>query len=212
MRRPVFRTDSADDINVHRHEIAYDGFNRLHVLDLSVKSYDGSWIGPIDREVIERCDSVVVLPYDPVRDEIVLVEQVRFGAYCADVQYRQLEPVAGLVDTDESQETIALREVQEECGAVADMIERVGSFLVSPGCLTEVCHVFVARINTDDVQEHCGKRSEGEDIKAHIVPLSEAESLIASQRLGVAISFLAVQWLLINRDRIMDAFNGPHAP
>ena len=34
----------------------------------------------ISREILERGDAVAVLPYDPVSDTILLVEQVRIGA------------------------------------------------------------------------------------------------------------------------------------
>jgi ADP-ribose pyrophosphatase len=59
----------------------------------------------------------------PQRDEVVLIEQFRVGAW-AGVNPWLIELVAGLIDKDEEPEEVAHREAEEEAGltwrAVAD--------------------------------------------------------------------------------------------
>lgn len=35
----------------------------------------------VRREIFERGHAAVLLPFDPVRDEVVLIEQIRIAAY-----------------------------------------------------------------------------------------------------------------------------------
>ena len=50
------------------------------------KKFDGSWSDSISREVFERGAVAAVVPYDPVRDRIVLIEQFRPGPMAAGAQ------------------------------------------------------------------------------------------------------------------------------
>ncbi len=43
--------------------------------------FNGEMGGEIKREIFERGHAAVLLPFDPVRDEVVLVERVRIAAY-----------------------------------------------------------------------------------------------------------------------------------
>ncbi len=48
---------------------------------------------------IASADAVTVLPYDPVRDRVLLIEQYRFGVHMrGDPRPWVLEPVAGRID------------------------------------------------------------------------------------------------------------------
>lgn len=57
-----------------------------------------------------------VLPYDPQRDEVVLIEQFRVGAMGRTDNPWLVEMVAGLIDKDEQPEEVAHREAEEEAG------------------------------------------------------------------------------------------------
>jgi ADP-ribose pyrophosphatase len=52
----------------------------VNVYRLQHRLFAGGWNAPIVRELFERGHAAALLPYDPVRDEIVLVEQFRIGA------------------------------------------------------------------------------------------------------------------------------------
>lgn len=193
---------SASDVRIDKIRTLHEGFNRLYEVDFSIKTYAGDWLGPLNREVLERQDAVVVLPIDLVRQCVVMVEQVRFGAVLAGRAYRQLEPVAGLVEKGESYEASASREIAEECGARLLSLAYVGSFLVSPGCMTESCHLYAAAVDSSSIRPLGGEAHEGEDIRVHLLSFEEVEKGIRDGRFGVAIAIVALQWLLLNRNQL----------
>ena len=72
-----------------------------------------------------------------------------------------LEIPAGSLDGDESPQTGAERELEEEVGVTAAKMELLAEFYVSPGFLTERMHVFLAsgltktaqNLETDEIIE-----------------------------------------------------------
>ena len=188
-------------IRLIKRETLYEGFNTLSRYHVRIQRYDESWSDPIDREVLHRADSVVVLPYDPVRDEIVLIEQVRFGAYAAGVSFRQLEPVAGLVDRDEGLEELARRETVEECGLTVTDLFPICKFLVSPGCMTEICHTFLGLVNTAHAGGIYGNADEDEDIRVHVLSVDEVAERLRAGEFQVGVTIVTLQWLLMNREK-----------
>ena len=61
----------------------YDGFFKIDRYRLRHRLHAGGWSGVMTREVFERGHAAAVLPYDPERDAVVLIEQFRIGAYAA---------------------------------------------------------------------------------------------------------------------------------
>lgn len=70
----------------------------------------------------------MLLPYDPVRDEVVLVEQVRIAAYDTSDTPWLLEMVAGMIEEGESVEDVARREALEEAGLAIGRTKPVLSY------------------------------------------------------------------------------------
>ena len=70
-----------DDVHLLEHEVCYQGYFRLDRYRLRHRLFDGDWGPEICREVLERGHAAAVLPYDAERDEVVLIEQFRAGAY-----------------------------------------------------------------------------------------------------------------------------------
>lgn len=99
-----------------------------------------------EREIVVHKGSVVIVPvFD---DETVgMVKQYRHAAG----KYL-LEIPAGSLEKDESPETGAARELEEEVGVVADKLEKLTEFYPSPGFLTEKMHVFLATGLTETSQ------------------------------------------------------------
>ena len=85
------------------------------------------------RELFERGDAAVVLPYDPLREEIVLVEQFRLGALERAGDPWLLEPVAGIIEPGEAPPAVARREAAEEAGLELLDLVPIGSYFPSPG-------------------------------------------------------------------------------
>ena len=91
------------------------------------------------REVVEHCGGVAVLALD-ADNNVLLVTQYRyvFGR-------NMLEIPAGKLDPGEDPAVGALRELREETGAVPGEFIPLGRILPSPGCYSEVLHLFLAR-------------------------------------------------------------------
>ena len=67
-------------VEITRRENCFKGFYRLDRVHLRHELFTGGMGREISRELFVRHDAVCVLPYDPHRDEVVLIEQFRVGA------------------------------------------------------------------------------------------------------------------------------------
>ena len=90
----------------------YRGYMRLDHYKLRHTIFNGEWSHDLSREVLERGHAVSVLPYDPMKDEVVLIEQFRIGAYTApETSPWQIECVAGVIEPHQLPEDTAHRAV-----------------------------------------------------------------------------------------------------
>jgi ADP-ribose diphosphatase len=110
------RAMGADDLRVIERSVAYRGYVRVERYRLRHRLFAGGWSGEIVREVIERGHAVAVLPYDSVRDQVVLLEQFRVAAHAGGHAPWQTEIVAGIIEDGEDEIEVAHRETVEECG------------------------------------------------------------------------------------------------
>jgi ADP-ribose pyrophosphatase len=105
---------SAKDIQILSKETLYQGFFKMVKYAFKHKLFEGGWSDVVTREVFERGHAVAVLPYDPVLDEFVLIEQVRIGALPTSSSPWMIEVVAGIIDAGETPEDVCYRETKEE--------------------------------------------------------------------------------------------------
>lgn len=180
--------------------ICFQGFFRMERYRLRHRKFDGGWSRPITRELLERGHAAAVLPYDPERDRVVLIEQFRAGAMSAPGGPWLLEIVAGMIDTDEPAEQVVTRESVEEAGCCVSDLIPLYDYLVSPGGTTERIALFCGRVDTSGIGGIHGKAEEDEDIKVHVMALAQARALLNSGRIGSASAIIALQWLLLNRE------------
>jgi 8-oxo-dGTP pyrophosphatase MutT (NUDIX family) len=102
---------------------------------------------------------------------------------------------AGKLDGGEPPLACARRELAEEAGVAAGHWESLGSFYTSPGVLTEVIHLFLAReLSASDAQPE-----EHEVFEAQWVPLDDALALAASGALTDAKTIIGLLW---SRERL----------
>ncbi len=156
----------------------------------------------LTREIFERGHAVAVLPYDPVRDEVVLIEQFRVGAIDFPADPWLVEIVAGIIDEGESAEEVAHREMAEEAGCVIEALEHVCDYLVSPGGATESTALFCGKVDAAGVGGIYGLADEGEDIKVSAVSYDEVVAMLGSGRIKSASPIIALQWLMLHRERL----------
>lgn len=197
MNSPEF---SRNDVEIVARETPFSGFFRVDRLSLRHRLYRGGWSPVLKRELFMRREAAAVLPYDPQRGEILMVEQFRVGA----LEWRDspwcLEMIAGIADKeDESAEDLIRREAMEEAGIVLGEMEPIAHYMPSPGGSNERLRVFVARADLAGAGGVFGHQGEGEDIRAFTLPVAGIAALLASGRVDNAASIIALQWLLLHR-------------
>ena len=171
--------------------------------DLQFRRFDGSFSEVVKRAGFVMSDAVTVLPYDPARDRVMLVEQFRYGPWLRGAENPwSLEPIAGRVDPFERPEAAALREAQEETGLTltADMLRAVGNVYPSPGAITEFLYQYVALCDLPDGAEGVsGLASEAEDIRSHVVSFARLMELVGSGEVQNGPLVLTAWWLAAHR-------------
>jgi ADP-ribose pyrophosphatase len=181
---------------------AYRGYFRVDQYRIRFEQYRGGMGEPIEREVFERGHAAVLLPYDPVRDQVVLVEQFRIGALEAPGGPWVLEPVAGIIELGEVAEGVVRREAEEEAGlAVLDLVH-IADYLVSPGGTSERHSLYCGRVDAAQAGGIFGLDEEGEDIRTAVFDFDRAMAAATEAPVGVAALLIAMQWLALNRDAL----------
>ena len=182
--------------------------------DLRFRRFDGGQSDRVTRAGFILGDAVTVLPYDPVRDRVMVVEQYRYGAWLrGDPNPWSLEAVAGRIDPGETPEAAARRETVEETGLDLGDLLPVGRYYPSPGAVTEYIISYVALADLDDGAAGVGGlASEAEDIRAHVIGFDRLMGLIDSGEVENAPLLISAQWLAARRDRIRAGLSPGVAP
>lgn len=196
----------ADTVRVAGVDYPYEGFHRVEEWRFDHPRFDGGRSGEIVRAISHVTDAATVLPYDAVRDRVLVVEQIRAGALAKGERFPWLiEPVAGLIDAGETPETTALRELEEEAGLKIDpqALRFVGRYYPSPGGLAQVLHSYVALCDLPDGSAGLhGLAEEHEDIRGHLVSLDDLMAMIPSGEAANAPLIVSAQWIALNRARL----------
>ncbi|HEY5809138.1 MAG TPA: NUDIX domain-containing protein, partial [Povalibacter sp.] len=98
----------------------------------------------VTREIMHRGHAVGVLGYDPVRDEVVLINEFRPGCLIAGDEPFTDNVVAGAIDGDESPVDAAIREMKEETGLelCSPIVVHPGAYVSSGGTSERIALVF----------------------------------------------------------------------
>ena len=191
-----------DAVQIIEREACFRGFYSLDRLRLRHLQFSGEMGPTLSRELFIRHDAVCVLPYDPQRDEVVLIEQFRVGAMGKSASPWLLELVAGLIDTDEQPEQVALREALEEADLALTSLWPISEYFPSPGGSDERVYLYLGRCNSQGAGGVHGLAEEGEDIRVHVLPLGDALDAVKDGRINNAASIIALQWLALNRAEV----------
>jgi len=191
-----------DDVEIIEKTAAFQGYFRVDRYRLRHRRFDGGWSDVMTREVFERGQAVAVLPYDPHRDELVLIEQFRMGAYAEGRAPWLIEVVAGIIEEGEDPAEVARREMQEETGCELLDLVPVADYLVSPGGTSQGVKLFCGRVNAEGAGGIHGLAHEHEDIRVMVEPAARIPEILASPGACDATTILSLQWLMLNRDAI----------
>ncbi len=187
----------------------YDGYLRFSTVRVRHGLFVGGLSPIISRELLERGRAAVVLPYDPVADAVILIEQFRVGALMAlsegGGEAWMIEAIAGEVDGDEGSAEVARREAVEEAGVTLGRMELIGTVMASPGCSTECYTMYCGEVDSAGTGGIHGLAHEGEDIRAFVEPWAVAAKRLAdTDAIIAAPALLTLQWLALHRDRLRE--------
>jgi len=195
---------SEETVELVDHVVAFQGYFRVGRYFFRHSLHQGGMSGVISREVFERGHAAAVLPYDPQRDEVVLIRQFRAGSYVAGHHPWNWEAVAGILEEGETAEDVVRREAIEEANLrIGDLIG-FHTVVASPGACSETCTFFVGRVDTANAGGVFGLESEGEDILVKVMPFAEARAMLDRGEIGNAAAVIALQWLALHRDEVRE--------
>ncbi|MET4697561.1 ADP-ribose pyrophosphatase [Constrictibacter sp. MBR-5] len=190
------------DVDIMSQEPAYRGYFRIDRVTLRHRLHAGGWSAPIMREVFERGHAAAVLPYDPILDRVVLLEQFRIGAWSAGWNPWIVEIPAGTIEPGETAEAVAIRETVEETGSTLSDIRHICDYLSTPGGASETVSLYCGRVDAAAVGGIHGNAHEVEDILVYTVPYAEVRAALDAGAYGNSVTIIALQWLALNRDRL----------
>jgi ADP-ribose pyrophosphatase len=175
------------------------GFLTVNRYDLEIERHAGgtqtrTW------EVMERGNSVGVLGFDPARDAVVLINEMRPGVLVAGDYPFTDNLVAGGMGKGESPLDAAAREMKEETGLELHDAQLIhpGAY-VSSGGTSEKIALVVGRVDSSLAGGIHGNPNESEDILTVVLP---ADEFIARSRRAEITDFktlLAAYWLAEHR-------------
>lgn len=195
-------TFTKNDVEIIARETLYSGFFSMDLYRFRHRLFNGEMSGEIKREIFERGHAAVLLPFDPVRDEVVLIEQIRIAAYDVSESPWLLEMVAGMIEEGESVEDVARREAQEEAGLVVGRTQPVLSYLASPGGTSERLSIMVGEVDATTAKGIHGLADENEDIRVHVVSREQAYQWVEEGKIDNAASVIALQWLQLHHQKL----------
>jgi nudix-type nucleoside diphosphatase (YffH/AdpP family) len=181
----------------------YAAFFGIEEHRLAHRRFDGTMTVPLDRAVFVSGDAVTVLPYDPRRDAVLLIEQFRAGPFARrDPLPWCLEAVAGRCDPGERPEDTARREAVEEAGLTLGRMERIAAYYTTPGCAAEFLTSFVAEADLSAAGGNHGLADEHEDIRTVVLARERAQALVATGEVNNAPLLISLMWLQAHHDRL----------
>lgn len=192
----------ASDVVSHKRTVPYANYFAVDEHDLSFTRHNGAPSEVVNRATFMAADAVIVLPYDPVRDRVLLVEQFRAGPYFrGDAHCWALEPVAGRIDPGETAIDAAMREAKEEARLNITKLIPVNRGYPSPGCSSEYYHLFVGICDLpDNIAGIAGEEAEAEDIRSHLFSFDRLMDMVDNDQISTQPTCLLALWLSRARD------------
>ena len=191
---------SSPNVTIEQVDTPWNGRFPLQLVRFRQRRFDGTMSDTRRWELWRRGTAACVLPYDPVLDMVVTIEQFRLPAFAAGLDPVMVELAAGLIDGDETPEQTIIRESQEEMGITVETLERIGGFLLTPGGCDEHCTLFAGRVRLGDIGEAGllgtgGLASEHEDILVRAIPADEAIAHAIAGDYPNSVATIGLLWL-----------------
>ncbi|WEF23107.1 NUDIX domain-containing protein [Paracoccus sp. S3-43] len=201
---PLVDLRGPQDVQVITRDEAFAGYFAVQICHLRHRTHAGGMTPALRREVFVAGDAVVVLPWDPVRDRVLLIEQFRIAPLLRhDPQPWLLEPVAGRVDAGETVEDAARREAREEADLALTRLFPAIHHYPSPGTLVEYQYLFVGIADLPDgIEGVHGLESEAEDIRGHLIPRADLTRMVLTGQVANGPLAMIALWLELRQGAI----------
>ena len=193
--------ENSINIQVENIQREYLGFFALNQISLKYSQFDGDISELKNRVILMGSEASLILPYDPVLDKVLLVEQFRIGPFCrGDRAPWVFEPVAGIIEVGETPDEAAKREVFEEAGLEVTKLVKMGSGYPNPGEATSYFYNYIAIVDLSEYSPGIyGAKNECEDIRTHVIDFNTVLNWSVSNKLRVLPLNTMVLWLALNK-------------
>ena len=192
-KRPPTTGPSHPDVEIARTRTVSARHLRIDTFRFRHRLFSGEWSAQRNYDVLRRGQVVA----------IVLVEQFRLPALLAGRSPWQLEAAAGLIDTDETPQAVAVRETHEETGlAVIGEPIPIQHYLSSSGNSDEGIFLFCGRVDSTAAGGVHGLSEEHEDIRVVVKTSAEIGTLLDTGAIESGHTLIGLHWFLRHRDRL----------
>ena len=175
----------------------YSGFFSLNKYEFIHEKHNGKWTSVIEREVFSGAHVSTLLPYDPIKKEIILIQQFRAGVLSRYDENYLLEIVAGIIDEGENPEETAIRECFEETGYEVKKIYPIQSYFPAPGSSESYYHLYLGEIQAFDGERIRGLEKENEDILVKSFKIDEVRQMLKEKKITNGLTLVALQWFFL---------------
>jgi ADP-ribose pyrophosphatase len=193
---------------------AWSGRFAVDLIRFRHRRFDGTMSDPRTWELWRRGRAVALVPYDPIADAVVLIEQFRLPALAAGIDPVLVELPAGLIEDGEDPEPAMHRELHEEMRMRADRLQRIGAYILSAGSSDELLDLYVGRVTApvagpDGIVGLAGAEAEGEDIRTRVWPADKAFALAMAGKFPNSVTTIGLLWLAAKRDSLRKQWSNP---
>ena len=175
----------------------YNGFFKLHEIKFIHLKHNGSWSRKLKREIFGGSHVAGVIPYDPIKKEILLLSQFRAATIKRKDNPLMIEIVAGMIDKGETPKQAAKRECLEETGCVIKKLININSFYPAPGSSESYYHLFLGEVDAFEGQRNVGKEDENEDILVKSYKVNSVRKLLKQKKIINGLTLIALQWFFL---------------
>ena len=141
------------------------------------------------RELVIHHGGVCIVALDD-EDRLLLVKQLRYP-----YQKEIIELPAGKIELGEDPRVCGIRELEEECGCVADRFEKLTQLYPTPAYCTEIIHIYYAE-GLHQTQQHLDP---GEFLTVLRVPFEQAVQMVLNGEIEDAKTQIGILQLAVRR-------------
>ena len=175
----------------------YSGFFKLKKIEFNYQKHDGSWSNQVDREIFGGAHVSTLLPYDPKKKEIILIQQFRAGVISRYDEDYLFEIVAGIIDENETPEETAKRECFEETGCIVNKVTPVQGYFPAPGSSESYYDLFLGEVNSFEGERIRGLETENENILVKSYKVEKVRNMLKKGKIKNGLTLIALQWFFL---------------